>query len=100
METLMLLNMGKNKTKIINFVTFFFIQMINYGLLCVSYRAISLTNYWILGSVDFLIASLNFFVIKKIANEEENSTWQWFGYASGGVIGSILGTYLSAYFGN
>ncbi len=64
-----------------NFMTFFIIQFTSYALLCVSYRAIVKADYVILGVVDFTIASLNFF--------------QWCGYALGGVIGSLLGTWAS-----
>lgn len=82
------------KTKLREFAIFFGIQFLNYGLLCVSYRAIDKANYAILGTVDFTIASLNFFVIRKIAKSEE-SVAQWAGYAAGGVVGSLLGTWAS-----
>jgi len=43
---------------------------------------------------DFTIASLNFFVIRKIAKSED-SLHQWLGYVMGSVSGSYLGIWLS-----
>lgn len=70
------------------------IQIVLYCLLCINYRAISLTHYHEAAISDFLIASMNFFVIRKIAKGDD-AVHQWVGYVLGSVAGSYLGIYLS-----
>lgn len=70
------------------------IQIISFGLLCINYRAVALAHYHESALTDFLIASLNFFIIKKIASSND-SFYQWLGYVVGSVLGSYLGIYLS-----
>jgi hypothetical protein len=82
------------RIKIKEFLIMFGIQILNYSLLCINYRAVAHANYIQSAVSDFVIASLSFFVIKKIANGED-TTHQWLGYALGGVVGSIIGIYLS-----
>ena len=48
---------------------------------------------------DFLIASMNFFVIRKIA-QSGDAFHQWIGYVVGSVIGSYTGIYLSVLINN
>jgi uncharacterized membrane protein YfcA len=70
------------------------IQIVSYSLLCINYRAVATTQYHQAAITDFMIASLGFFVIRKIAKSED-SLHQWLGYAIGSVIGSYLGIYVS-----
>jgi hypothetical protein len=70
------------------------IQIVSYSLLCINYRAVAATEYHEAAVTDFMIASLSFFVIRKIAKSED-SLHQWMGYAIGSVIGSYLGIWLS-----
>jgi hypothetical protein len=72
----------------------FFIQIISYGLLCVNYRAVAQTQYNIAAITDFMLASLSFFIIRKIARSED-ALHQWIGYVLGSVAGSYLGIYIS-----
>jgi len=72
----------------------FFIQIALYGLLCINYRAIAEVQYHWAALSDFIIASMNFFIIRKIANIED-ALHQWIGYVLGSVVGSYLGIYLS-----
>lgn len=74
--------------------TLFFIQIFLYGLICINYRAISQTQYHIAALSDFVIASFNFFVIRKIAKSDD-ALHQWIGYVLGSVAGSYGGIYLS-----
>ena len=69
-------------------------QILLYGLLCFNYRAVAQAMYFPAIFSDFLIASLAFFVIKKIAHGAD-TLHQWVGYTLGSVIGSGLGIYLS-----
>ena len=72
----------------------FFAQVINYGLIVVNYRAVAQASYFWSGLSDFVLASFSFFIIKKIAKSEDS--WHlWFGYALGGLVGSLVGIYLS-----
>jgi hypothetical protein len=70
------------------------IQIVLYGLLCINFRSVALANYHEAAISDFIIASMNFFVIKKIS-QSTDSTHQWIGYVLGSVVGSYLGIYLS-----
>lgn len=72
----------------------FSIQLINYSLLVVNFRAVAHANYLWSGVTDFAIASFSFFVIKKIAKSDD-SFHLWLGYSLGGLVGSFLGIWLS-----
>lgn len=72
----------------------FGIQTLNYGMMVVNYRAVAQANYFWSALSDFLLATFSFFVIKKIAKSDDS--WHlWFGYAMGGVAGSLLGIEVS-----
>ena len=83
-----------NVTKIKEFFLFFTIQLVLYFLLVINYRAVSKIDYTGTVITDFIIASFNFFVVRKIAKSED-SFHQWAGYAFGGAIGGVLGLYIS-----
>lgn len=70
------------------------IQIFLYGLLCINYRSVAAAHYHEAAISDFLIASMNFFIIKKIS-QSTDALYQWVGYVIGSVIGSYLGIYLS-----
>ena len=72
----------------------FLIQIVSYSLLCINFRAVAQAEYFQAAISDFTIATLGYFVIKKLANTD-NSLHQWLGYSLGGVVGSIIGIYLS-----
>jgi len=82
------------KVKIKEAVILAVIQIVLYSLICVNYRAIALLHYHEAALADFLIASMNFFVIRKIA-QSGDAFHQWVGYVVGSVIGSYAGIYLS-----
>lgn len=73
----------------------FLIQTILYGVMCVNMRAVALKDYeWALVS-DFAIATLNFFVIRKIA-QGGDALHQWAGYVAGSLAGTALGIWISS----
>lgn len=72
----------------------FCIQIVSYSLLCVNYRAVANTDYHEAAITDFMLASLSFFVIRKIARSED-ALHQWLGYVLGSVCGSYIGIYAS-----
>ena len=70
------------------------IQTISYGLLVINYRAVAQAHYFWSALSDFAIATLSYFVIKRIATSD-NTLHQWLGYALGGVVGSLFGIWIS-----
>ena len=85
-----------NKQKVKEFFLFFTIQLVLYLLLVLNYRSVSQMNYMATVISDFIIASFNFFVIRKIAKSQD-SFHQWLGYAVGGAIGGVLGLWISTF---
>lgn len=84
-------------TKIKEFTILFFIQIVSYTIFCINYRAVADAHYHTAAISDFGIASLNFFVIRKIAHGQDH-IHQWAGYSLGSVVGSYLGIWLSMKF--
>ena len=82
--------MNKIKEALILCIT----QIVLYSILCMNFRAVAIAHYHEAALTDFLIASMNFFVIKKIA-QSTDTLHQWVGYVTGSVIGSYIGIYLS-----
>ena len=83
--------------KIKEFLTLFFIQIASYSILCINYRAVGDAHYHVAAISDFMIASMGFFVIRKIA-QSTDALHQWAGYALGSVVGSYLGIWISSTF--
>jgi uncharacterized membrane protein YfcA len=75
----------------------FFIQVLSYTIWCINFRAVAEAHYHTAALSDFMIASINFFVIRKIAHGQDQ-LHQWAGYALGSVAGSYLGIWISATF--
>jgi hypothetical protein len=82
------------KEKIKEAVTLGVIQIVLYSILCINFRAVAQAHYHEAALTDFLIASINFFVIRKIA-QSTDALHQWVGYVTGSVIGAYIGIYLS-----
>lgn len=70
------------------------IQVASYGLICYNLRAVAQARYIPSVTSDFFIASINFFVIRRIALEPDNIRL-WLGYVVGSMVGTALGIYLS-----
>ena len=75
----------------------FFIQVLSYTIWCINFRAVADAHYHTAAMSDFMIASINFFVIRKIAHGQDH-LHQWAGYATGSVVGSYLGIWISIQF--
>jgi hypothetical protein len=84
-----------DKQKLKEMAILFSIQILSYSLLCINFRAVAQTEYNIAAITDFALASMAFFVIRKIARSED-SFHQWIGYVLGSVAGSYLGIYISS----
>jgi hypothetical protein len=75
-------------------ITLFIVQTVLFSVLCVNFRAIAFAHYHTAVISDFIVASLQFFVIKRIA-DSDSSVSHWAGYTFGSVAGSYLGIYIS-----
>jgi hypothetical protein len=84
----------KPNPKLKEAITLGAIQIVLYSILCMNFRAVAEAHYHEAALTDFLVASMNFFVIRKIS-QSTDAFHQWIGYVSGSVIGSYLGIYLS-----
>jgi hypothetical protein len=87
------------KNQIKEAITLGVIQIILYSILCINFRAVAEAHYHEAALTDFLVASMNFFIIRKIA-QSTDALHQWVGYVTGSVIGSYLGIYLSVLLNN
>lgn len=74
----------------------FAVQTVLYGVMCINTRAIAEVDYAAAIASDFAIASLNFFVIRKIA-QGGDAVHQWVGYVLGSLAGTAGGIYLSTH---
>jgi hypothetical protein len=87
--------MGEDKRKAMReAVLFFFIQILNYGLITFNFRAIAQANVMNSVGSDLIFASLGFFVIRRIARSE-SSILSWIGYTAGSGIGTYIGIVVS-----
>ena len=75
----------------------FLIQLLNYSIWCVNFRAVADTYYHTAAASDFMLASIQFFVIRRIAQGQDH-LHQWAGYTLGSVVGSYLGIWISKTF--
>lgn len=85
------------RTKLKEAGLLFTIQIFMYAIWCINFRATAATQYHLSAVSDFMIASMNFFVIKKISHGQDQFH-QWAGYALGSVVGSYLGIWISVTF--
>ena len=81
----------------------FSVQMLLYCLLTLNYIAIAHLNYIGTAITDGLVASVNFFLIRKVCAtgpvnivKSTPDSWKpWAAYTSGGVVGYMLGIFIS-----
>lgn len=74
-------------------------QFLNWGICTISWRAVAQGNIPASVITDTTLATLQFFVIKRMVDNREDSTViAWAGYTFGGVLGTITGIKLSFYF--
>lgn len=80
--------------KIYEALVLFIVEFLNYCVICINMRGIAEGNYGLTIITDFTIASLNFFVIKRIADGTD-TIHQWLGFSIGAATGSVAGIYIS-----
>jgi hypothetical protein len=72
----------------------FFAQMTSFAIITINYRAVAQASYIWSITTDLVIASLSYFVVRKIAKSKE-SICQWAGFAIGSAIGTAIGIFIS-----
>lgn len=72
----------------------FVIQIFTFTILCVTFRAAADAHRHTVALITLLIASINFFAIKKIAHGQDN-IHQWVGYTLGSAVGTYFGIWAS-----
>ena len=72
----------------------FFAQMLSFAIITINYRAVAQASYLWSILTDLIVASLSYFVVKRIAKSKD-STCQWAGFAIGSAIGTAIGIWLS-----
>ena len=85
-------NMNHN---IKNFLTLFALQMWNYSVATISWRSVAQANYVSSVLIDTVYGAAAFFIIKKVASQDDKSYWGFAGYTMGGAVGTVLGIWLS-----
>jgi hypothetical protein len=75
-------------------VILFVVQVVNYCLLTVNFRAVAQGEVALALATDAVIATMGFFIIRKISRTED-STLSWAGYTAGSLVGTFLGFKLS-----
>jgi ABC-type enterochelin transport system permease subunit len=69
-------------------------QFASWGICTMSWRAVSQANIPASIVTDTTLASLQYFVFRRmIKNQEASGLVPWFGYTFGGVVGTITGIY-------
>lgn len=76
-------------------VFIFLAQFVAFFLIVINTRAYTGNNYSITAISDIIWSTLNFFVIRKIAQDAFN-IGSLIAYTAGGTIGSLLAMYISS----
>ena len=81
-----------------DFSTLFFLQLFNFTIICINYRAVAQADIPLAVGTDILWAFLNYALIKKVADPSKNGPWRFLGYLMGSAIGSSVGIIVSKMF--
>jgi hypothetical protein len=69
-------------------------QMLSFAVISINYRAVAQASYVWSVATDIIIASLSYFVVRRIAKSKD-SVCQWAGFALGSAVGTIIGIWAS-----
>lgn len=73
-------------------------QFLSWSICTISWRSVAQANYLASVITDTTFATVNFFLIKRIAKDKDDATFtSWLGYTVGGVLGTLFGIYSSIY---
>ncbi len=74
----------------------FLVQVANYAILVINYRATANGHMRTMVLTDGLCATFTFVVIRRIAKmAETDAIIPWLGYMLGGMVGSVIGMSIS-----
>jgi hypothetical protein len=76
-------------------IALFFAQVLNYGILTINFRAVAQGHMKTMVITDGMCATLMFFLIKRISEAAGDAIIPWMGYTLGGMVGSVVGMYIS-----
>ena len=68
--------------------------MLSFGIITINYRAVAQASYVWSVLTDFVVGSLTYFVVKKIA-KSKSSKAQWIGFTIGSGVGTAIGIFIS-----
>lgn len=81
--------------KLKQFFLYATVQFAGYTIIVYNFRVIAAGNVQAALISDIIYASLQFFVIRHIAKErDETSYWAFSGYVTGSALGTLLGMHL------
>lgn len=83
--------------KIRGLLLIFLGQFLVYGIVIVNTRAFTTDNYLKTAISDMLLATVNFYIIRRIARDEEAKLDLIF-YVLGGVVGSLVFMYIDKHY--
>ena len=72
----------------------FLAQMLSFAVISINYRAVAQASYMWSVLTDLVIASLSYFVVRRIAKSKD-SVCQWAGFALGSAVGTVIGIWAS-----
>jgi hypothetical protein len=73
----------------------FIAQMLSFSIIAINYRAVAQANYLWSILTDIIVASLSYFVVRRIAKSNCSSIAQWIGFTIGSATGTAIGIWLS-----
>ncbi|HOD62465.1 MAG TPA: hypothetical protein PKG96_10250 [Bacilli bacterium] len=76
-------------------IVLFGAQMTSFAVISINYRAIAQANYLWSVLTDIVVASISFFVVRRIAKSNANSIAQWIGFTIGSAVGTVIGILVS-----
>ena len=79
------------------FAILFLVQLFSYGMITYNYRMIAQMKVAEALSSDAMIGSANYFIIRKIARDDNPTFLAWLGYMLGGVAGTFIGMHISVW---
>jgi hypothetical protein len=70
-------------------------QMTSFAVISINYRAIAQANYLWSILTDIIVASISYFVVRRIAKSKCSSVAQWIGFTIGSAVGTTIGIWVS-----
>lgn len=81
------------KSKVKEFLFFFALQCLSYGVITWNYRMVAQARYPSIFASDLLCAALGFTAIKRVADAKSHVALA--GYMLGGAVGSVVSAWIT-----